>query len=312
MIDRRTCFLGGLALLPGVARAETVTVLPIALAAIGTPTLSLTLGQHGPFRFMIDTGASLSGMHDALAQQAGLRRTGEVGVSAYGGQSMVSVYLAEDVLFAGLHRQDKLIVTGYTQLPLKDADGLLGAGFVTRRPSVIDFERRQVRLHETLPDIKGFHRLDTQAVAGPAGVEQRVLVRVMLDGRPFNLMVDTGSASEITLYSHVVRQQKLSSRYPFLADGVRRGLTGQRVQQRMVRMEGLELGPYGMADTPVTLTHPDAGPSDTSYDGLIGIRTLRQFTLAFTGGHGLAVKAAPGFQPRKVDSWVQAVPKLTR
>jgi hypothetical protein len=311
MITRRTLILGGLAL-PGMVQAKTATVVPIALAAIGTPIVSLMLGDHGPYRFMIDTGASLGGLTEALAQRAGLRRTGEVGVMAYGGRSVLSVYLADDVLIGGRHRQSPLILTGYGHLPLKEVDGLLGAGFVTRRPSVIDFENREVRLYETPPGRDGFHTVETEAVAGPAGVEQRVLVRAMLDGRSYRLMVDTGSASEITLYSHVVRQQKLWSRYPVLADGTRLGITGRRVKQRIVRMNDFDLDPYHIATTPVTLTHPEVTASDMGYDGLVGIRTLRQFSLAFTGGHGLALKAAPGFRPAKADPWSQAVPRLMR
>lgn len=68
---------------------------PLQVVKQGDRTLALvsvTIDGRGPFRFALDTGASASAVDRGLAQQLGLRRTGQkVSISGVAGSATVSI-----------------------------------------------------------------------------------------------------------------------------------------------------------------------------------------------------------------------------
>jgi len=131
--------------------AETVVV-PLQILRQGPSTIVLVpvyIQGRGPYRFLLDTGASVSVVDDALADQLALEPTGTrsavQGAMTRGVAQMVRVNhwrLGESLELGS----DELAVLDVGEQPVR-LDGLLGSdqlrGFGT---VVIDYTNRQLRL----------------------------------------------------------------------------------------------------------------------------------------------------------------------
>src|SRR3954470_22520775 len=82
----------------GAAGAPRVIVNSIALQDRRGPIAAMIQGK-GPFSFIIDTGAVVSLLQEAVAQQIGLRDRNTVVLDGIGGPETFQMYEARDILF---------------------------------------------------------------------------------------------------------------------------------------------------------------------------------------------------------------------
>ena len=101
---------------------------------------------RGPFRFVLDTGATLTCVDVALADSLGLRD--QAGVQGYGagvgGQGAVRLVEIDSMSLGAASATDLpacvLDLAGFEQIGL-DVDGLVGLNFLSAFRMTLDFER---------------------------------------------------------------------------------------------------------------------------------------------------------------------------
>ena len=130
---------------------------PILQAAI--PVIEARIGGKGPYRFAIDTGAQGHGrISQALADELGLPRVGEVGTPAPGGTVATRpVYGASEISVGGVSFKNvDLVALSTVRGPAAEWDGILGNALIELLPLTIDYGNARARfggpgLSEGLP-----------------------------------------------------------------------------------------------------------------------------------------------------------------
>ncbi len=296
MISKRSMMIGGVglavtAVLPLKASAAGIIRVPITFMLKGAPVVAVTIEGKGPYHFMIDTGASVSGIHDQTAREIGLTGTSQKKMFGYGGSEDTVVYMAHEVVFADRFRQINLALTGHKNLPLTGVDGMIAAGFLTALPSELDFDAAEIRLYNQVePDFSAYTMLDSYRTSLNPTASSKMVVKVKIDGLPVRLLVDTGATSDVILFSGYVEKQKLWDKYPDATSGQARGVSGEKVNVRRVVIPEMDLGGHVLKRVQVSLTSPQIEDTVSYvYDGILGIGALRRFNLCFAKGKGLGV-----------------------
>jgi predicted aspartyl protease len=132
---------------PDVAYEGTCAVAPLELSA-GQPVVAVTVDGHGPYRFVIDTGAQGAGrISTAVAEQLGLEAVGEVRAAAPGGTfSTRKIYRAGKlgvgaIVFSDADLAEMPVLPGRT-----DWDGVLGIDLFHQLTLTLDYGKAALKL----------------------------------------------------------------------------------------------------------------------------------------------------------------------
>ncbi|HTK34381.1 MAG TPA: aspartyl protease family protein [Caulobacteraceae bacterium] len=253
------------------------------------PWTEVLIEGLGPFRFLIDTGASVAVIDPDLAKRLQLMRVDDVQLQGATAERTVETYVSSRVVVAGALRQRGAVTFAAGQFGV-GFDGVLPGTLFTGTNSEIDFAAGEFRIYgAAVPDRTGFTRLALVQTPGrPA--DGRLVVAVRLDGRPLNLLIDTGGAGSVLLSGEYVGRNQLWDRYKKWAPGEGQGIM-TAFNLRLVRAGVLQLGSIRFERPVVHLTDPFNPPGDGG-DGVIGMDILRRFTLA-TDPVGKAVWIKP-------------------
>jgi hypothetical protein len=234
--------LSGCALLPRNPEPGRTTFsaplvsLPIVLTA-NTPIIEIPRSKSGPWRFLVDTGSSVTLVSPEFAAHAGRRgATPEAGVSVRSASGEVITLPAVTLrrLDLGDVRFESVPAVVYDFDALSDhfgerIDGVLG--FPLFRETVLTLDYPQSMLHLTPAGSSGGLMPGARLRFDPAN---RVpLVPMEVAGQPVNALVDTGSDGGLQL-----NPAGLALRFvhPPVAGAKVATLTGDR-QQRLGRIE---------------------------------------------------------------------------
>ena len=280
MISRRSLIAAGGAIplaahaAPRPAEPAIVSRIVVEAGRIWTP---VTIGDHGPYAFIFDTGASVSAIDPELAQRLDLSRLGRRRMIGVGGPVTVDFYIAHDIILGDGLRQASGVFAG---IPVGGGSGLLTAGLFTSADSDLDFVRREWRLWPTgRPDFAGmthFGVIETRY----ADASDKIVVDVDLDGQRLRLIVDTGSPGEVMLFPHVVKRTGLwSDARPFAPTRLR-GIGGATEKLgRTVRAKRLSIAGFDF-DGPLVRLHDPADSLDFRFDGLLGLPVIERLDLS--------------------------------
>ena len=124
---------------------ETPTQIAVTRELFEQVTAPVMINGKGPFRFMVDTGASLIAVSDALAQQAGLEGGQVTQFRTANGVRSGRVVAAQSVAVGAFVVSGLRVGTGYTGEAAGDA--LLGQNFLQHFEVQIQRERMVLRPH---------------------------------------------------------------------------------------------------------------------------------------------------------------------
>lgn len=241
------------------------------------PWTSVFIQGQGPFRFVIDTGASISIIDPDLAARLQLPKLEDAQLQGATAERSVSMFASNRVVVAETLRQRGQVVFAAGN-PGGDFDGILPGSLFTGANAEIDFAAQEFRIFTSgPPDRTGFTRLPLVPSA-TGGRDGRLVVQVRLDGRPVKLMVDTGGTGSVLLSGEYVGKNKLWDRYPKWASSRGQGIM-DAFDLRLVRARTLELGAARFDRPLVNLTDPFNPPGDGG-EGVLGMDVLRRFTLS--------------------------------
>jgi hypothetical protein len=129
------------------AEESSLFALPTTHDHIGRVVVAAMVNGKGPFRFIVDTGATNSTVSPRLVHELGLQPTGAASIVLNGitGTAQVSA-VTLDRLQAGDMTIDQLVAPVVWAPVMAGADGILGAAGLTGRSLSVDFERNYVRI----------------------------------------------------------------------------------------------------------------------------------------------------------------------
>jgi Aspartyl protease len=158
----------------------------------GYPVVSAFLNDRGPFRMLLDTGATRCALRPTVAARLGLVVKCRLLLTTVSGEQMVSAAqvairlpssngLNAEVLIYDLPALDRL------ESPV---DGLLGQSFLAQGPYLIDYRAKRLWLGNAA-------QVQAQRLSLPLPVEFSygrpiVLVRTSSQAEPFRLVLDSG------------------------------------------------------------------------------------------------------------------------
>lgn len=253
--------------------ATDTDVLSTATDSSSRLTVPVNLGEHGPFRFMIDTGSQNTVVADSLVSRLALvpnARATLIGVA--GKRSVETVQIEEIVLgrrsFYGLTAP----ILGRGDL---GAEGILGLDSLQGQRILIDFR-------------KGFMAVnDARALGGDRGFDivvtarrksgQLIMTDAKIDGISVDVVIDTGS--DTTLGNRAL-QKAMGRRGRAFEQTMLHSVTGQQMLADVSYANQLEM--QGLAITRPTIAYSDSPTFaylklDKKPAIMLGMREMRVF-----------------------------------
>jgi predicted aspartyl protease len=178
------------------SRADTTLLAsPTRVDQIGRILAEVMLNGQGPFRFVIDTGASHCTISPATAEALGLSPTADSTIVVHGitgTEALPAVPIKR--LQAGDLVLENIRVPVVSAPMLAGTDGILGAAGFTRERILVDFGHDQVVIARGhgMSAIADFVRIPARRI--PGGL---IVVRALIDGIPVSAVIDTGSERTI-------------------------------------------------------------------------------------------------------------------
>ena len=251
-------------------------------------TVPVAIGPHGPFQFVVDTGANRSVVSLEVAQRIGLKPDGSAPVHGIAGVEPATLYRV-DRMRVGSAFSSGLQLPGLPGAKL-GADGLLGVDVLKNRRVTLDFTSNRFEIATSAQGASIGPGHDTRlGESGPQIVKvtaryrfgQLVIVGASVGEIPVSAFLDSGSqisVGNLALREAVLRQRpELAERFvevPLIS------ATGQVARGELALLPSLRLGALKMqrllavfADLHIfKLWELQDRPSI-----LIGIDVLRQF-----------------------------------
>lgn len=301
MITRRDlCLSGaaaGLGLWAGTAPAQAKVIrVPLTLSDSKKPIVEVRLNGQGPYRFILDTGASHTVIRASLGKELGLVSTGQGRSHSLKGTEFMTRYAVSEVMVGGALRLRNWQVFGSSGFEAAEHDGLLSADLLTRLPCQLDQSGGEIRyyLGGDMP-LEGFAPLDSYYKTDITGNADKVHIRLRFAGQALDCLLDTGASRPLYIRGDFVRQYKLWDAYPVLNESALTGVNGQQVKVRHVEVREVQIGGIAVPRLVVALGDPHDqaafGAEGDRAAGIVGAPFLSGFVLAFTAVRTLQVRS---------------------
>jgi clan AA aspartic protease (TIGR02281 family) len=276
---RRIAALCALALIPAFpVRAFDLPDKSLAdptrsLDAAGRLTVEVRVNGGGPYRFMVDTGASASVISSGVATALGLKVDGRTNLHSIAGvQAADTVKVAALAVGSRIRRDLTMTVLPDANL---EAAGILGLDWLGSQGLLLNFSADEMSVGAGQPYGDG------RTITVPVGLRRSglSLLRGGVPGGSVLAFLDTGSTT--TVGNMALMEMALNNRGIVSAwtDITLRSVTGQALPGRLATLAKLTLGDIRMRNVPVVF-----GPVHTfeywNIDGpalLIGADVLRNF-----------------------------------
>ncbi|MCA1817489.1 MAG: aspartyl protease family protein [Acidobacteria bacterium] len=252
--------------------------------------LSVTLDGKGPFRLVLDTGATGHAISPQVAEELGLKVEGSAGIDT-GLRTMATAGIARvgRVGLGGCTLADQVFFVAPLP-PSVPFQGFLGAEVFRRFAVAVDFRTARLTLTPAAAfDYKGggtilplkFYKRDTPQVRATVG------------GVSGWFKLDTGYNDALALFPKFVAAHRLDEKYePQRSEQGGATLAGEVGEVSVVRVPSLKLGAIELRDTEAAI-YRDAGTSNDAFAGAIGTKLLERFHVIFDYRGGRLILEAP-------------------
>lgn len=214
--------------------------------------VNVLVNGHGPYRFIVDSGADTSvvGLHLAQALQLPLGTPAILnGTTARNEVDRVKV----DQLTLGQTTTSNLQLPALREVDV-GGDGLIGIDALAQQRLMMDFEARTVKVEDTRVPEK--HVFGEIVITAHRRRGQLILAHVMAGGVPMDAIVDTGS--EITIGNLALRNKLFRRHSDKFGKLTAIGVTGVPVELEMATVDELQLGHVILRN--ITIAFADVPP----------------------------------------------------
>ena len=216
-----------------------------ARAADTRLSVDVDVNGHGPYRFLVDSGADTSAVGLRIAHDLELPLGTPAILNGTTSRDLVDrVEVAE--LTLGPTTIHHLELPALREVDM-GSDGVIGIDALFRQRLMLDFEKHLIKVedpHQPLP-------FDPNAIVIVARRQhgQLILTEVQAAGLPLDAVIDTGS--EITIGNLALRDKLIrGNRDKFwTVDAI--GVTGEKTKLQIAKIGELQLGPVVLYDVPI-------------------------------------------------------------
>lgn len=265
---RGSLFVSAAIVLVAAPRLLAGSISSFELGPQGGVTVPVMVNASGPFRMLLDTGATHSVISEEVAAVAGAKAVAKSTVITPAGETLRAV-VSIDRLTVGPIAADQLlpsVVPARSFDPEGKIHGLIGQDVLASLRYTLDFKRRVVEWHDAAPPARGI-RLTLAYEDG------RFLVSLPQSDFTLRLVPDSG-AGALVLFHRAGRPSR-----NVVDMGESAGLATAHANRpvRYVRLRELRLGSRTMRDVPaVTIERRDPLPAEG--DGLLPLHLFERVT----------------------------------
>ena len=208
-------------------------------------TAEVKVDGHGPYHFVVDSGADTSVLGLSVSRELDLPPTTPVTLHGMTASSLVDrVKVAELDLGESAIRDLKLPVLRNEFL---GAQGLIGIDALVDQRLMMDFEKRLIHIEDARIPVKMMDGDIVVVARRQRG--QLILTQASTNGRPIAAVIDTGS--EITIGNLALRDRLIRGNADkFKTIGVT-GVTGVTIDMQVARVAELRLGTIVLRNVPI-------------------------------------------------------------
>ncbi len=216
-------------------------------------TVPVHIGDKGPFRFLIDTGAERTVLARDVAARLGLVTSGQGIVITVAGSQQVDLVDIDEI---NLGRRSFYSLTA----PLLEgqnigADGIIGLDSLQSQRVLLDFDKNTMAIGDA-GDLGGNRGFEIVVTARRRS-GQLIMADAMIDGVATDILIDTGADSSI---GNRALQRALSRRHQGETTQLV-SVTGQKITADIGMARLLKVGRLNMTNT--TLLFADAPPFES-------------------------------------------------
>jgi predicted aspartyl protease len=252
--------------------------------------VNATLDGKGPFRFVLDTGATRHAITPQVAKELGLKVESGARIDA-GLKTMASAGVARvaRVEIGGCTLADQVFFVA--PLPASfPFQGFLGAEVFRRFAVAVDFRRNQLTL---TPTSAFTYKGDGAIIPLKFYKRSTPMVRAAIDGDSGWFKIDTGYNGALALFAKFVAAHKLHAKYaPQTSAAGGTTIAGEVGDVSIARVPLLKIGTTELRDVDAAL-YRDTGTSNDAFAGAIGTKIFARFNVIFDYRGGRLILDAP-------------------
>lgn len=257
----------------GAQHAASTEIVQTRTDANDRLTVPVRIGEHGPFRFLLDTGAQNTVVSSTLANQLALPAGQRATVIGVAGRKEVDTVEIDEIML-GKRSYFGLLAPKLEREHI-GADGILGLDGLQNQRVLLDFGKNLIAVD------------DARNLGGDRGYEivvrahrksgQLIMTNARIDGVKVDVVVDTGA--EVTI-GNLALQRALTARRVAQQRVAVHSVTGQVLEADLALTRKMALS--DMTLTNVAIVYADAPPFaalDLAEKPalLLGMRELRMF-----------------------------------
>ena len=256
-------------------------------------TVAVTINGHGPFNFVIDTGAERSVISDEVAAGLNLVHAGQVTIEGIAKDLVVETIRAQTVAFGPFVRNDVLMPI--LPRPTLAADGYLGLDVINGTRVTFDFQNHQLHIEQPKA-VFDPHHLDDYGIQGPSGRQapqsqetwvhakgsagRLQIIDCLVDYVRAAAFVDTGAELSVGNPALLAALTTHHKGKPDLGPIVLTGVTGGELSGEVVAVQRISLEELSFTDNVLAIADAPDFTNWGLHDRpavLIGMNYLRQF-----------------------------------
>ena len=234
---------------------EDATSTAVPLRAIDQRmSVEVMVNGSGPFRFIVDSGATRTVVSRRLAILLGLPSAGTVTLHSVGGESQVDTVKIDSLALSGLPAQP--IVAPVLEEEDLGAAGILGIDALANRMVVIDLVANRMTVEAAGRPHSSASRSDEIIVVARRRFGQLVLADADAAGQKIYAVVDTGSSvtlGNLVLRDKLVRRKRVQARTIDIVD-----VAGHTIQGHYGRIGDIRLGSTHIQETVIAFSDAHA------------------------------------------------------
>jgi predicted aspartyl protease len=236
-------------------------------------TVPVHIEGHGPFRFMIDTGAQRTVLSTALAERLALRQGPQIRVVGIVQEAQVPSAWVRDLDLGQLNLKRM-------QVPLLErahmgADGIIGTDTLQDQRVLLDFDREQIRIGGS--EFPGANDSYEIVVRARRHSGQLIMTDARIDGIRVAVVIDTGAETSV---GNRALQTALGRRGSSFTSVRIESVTGHTILAEVGTAERLRLGDVVVTNPAIAYTDTPAF-SELGLDArpalFLGMREMRVF-----------------------------------
>jgi predicted aspartyl protease len=207
-------------------------------------TVEVHINGHGPYQFVVDSGADTSVVGLRIARDLQLPLGTPVVLNGMTERSVVDRVKVDSLALGPTTIED-------LQLPALSEDdvggqGMIGIDALVRRRILMDFEKRLIKVEDASIPAKALP--DEIVIVARRSHGQLILTHVKAAGLSLDAVIDTGA--EMTIGNPVLRDKLIRRRQKFLQMKAY-GVTGKEIELQVAVIPELQIGGILLRNLPV-------------------------------------------------------------